>query len=66
MAQGSYGPDAVFILREVLTVWCARHGCNPDSHEANIAALKILDLMQDRHLTRKDLLALLDRKPSSH
>jgi hypothetical protein len=67
MAQPSYGRlDAVFVMRAVLMAWCSRHGCNPDSRQAKAAALKILDLMQDRRLTRKDLLALLDQTPPSH
>lgn len=67
MAQLSYGRlDAVFVMRTVLTAWCSRHGFNPNSREAQSAALKILDLMQNRFLTRKDLLALLDQNPPSH
>jgi hypothetical protein len=67
MAQPSYGRlDVVFVMRAVLMAWCSRHGCRPNSLEAKAAALKILDLMQDRRLTRKDLLALLDQNPPSH
>lgn len=51
MAQGTYRPDDVAVMRSALDDWCAIHHISPTSREGVAVAVKILDLMCDRSLT---------------
>lgn len=63
MAQGTYRPDDVAVMRSALDDWCAIHHISPTSSEAVAVAVKILDLMCDRSLTRQQLLMQLEDAP---
>ncbi len=62
MSQGSYGPNELAVMWEVLRDWCKMHERSPDSPDGVSAALKILDLMRERSLTRQELLRALEER----
>lgn len=60
MFSGSYRPNDIAVMRDVLNDWCTLHERDPKSPEGVAAALKLLDLMRDRPLTYQQLLRGLE------
>lgn len=60
MFQGSFRPEDIVIMRDVLHDWCTLHERDPQSPQGIAAALKLLELMRDRPLTYQQLLRGLE------
>ncbi|WP_083338557.1 hypothetical protein [Ensifer sp. LCM 4579] len=63
----AYSPDDVDVMRGALDIWCALHNVGKDGAEANRAARRILDLMDQKKCSCDELLARMgDFMPAQH
>ncbi len=63
----TYSPDDVDVMRGALDIWCALHNVGKDGAEANRAARRILDLMDQKKCSCDELLARMgDFMPARH